>query len=72
MIRSQLSGLEMAGKLNNAHVGPVQVNIHGQVELQHGGMRRFQYLLRAFQKLLGELRIVVINVRNAVRLRSSG
>jgi len=43
-------------------MGPVHVNIHGQVQFQKGCVGRLQDLLRIFQQLLGEFGIELVNV----------
>jgi hypothetical protein len=43
-------------------MGPVHVDIHGQVQLQEGSVGRFKDLLRIFQQLLGEFGIEPVNV----------
>ena len=62
VVASKLPGLEMTGQLDDAHMGPVHVNIHGQVQLQEGSVGRLQDLLRIFQQLLGEFGIEPVNV----------
>ena len=62
LIRAQLASLEVAGQLRDAHVGPVHVNIHRKVELQHGGARCFQRLFRVLHQLFCEVRIELVYI----------
>jgi len=47
VIAAQLSCFKMAGQFNDPHMSPLQVDIHGQVQLQESCMGRLQHRLGA-------------------------
>ena len=62
MVRAKLAGLEIPWKLDYSHMGSIQIDVHGQIQLQDGGPGSLYGLIRILHKLLCEIRIELFQV----------